>query len=153
MTSLWTDGDFRDEFENSVAIALIYSACDTTSCCDEGWTKAGDKKCFKFIDVWTYAKDHCSSSELARIENREENDIAQSLIPSNVHSASLGFKRPFNFPSGFTRWNNGEPNGSGIPTGTPYEACVEMYRSSGLWNDVSCWIALPAICSKPCRQK
>ncbi|XP_074653674.1 C-type lectin domain family 10 member A-like [Tubulanus polymorphus] len=136
-------------------ISTLLLVCLTTTVsgcvCDEGWAQAGDTKCFKFFEESLPQDQHCGSSELARIDSMEENNVARNQIPTGVTTAWLGFRRPFNFTTGFTRWRIGEPNGFGGKYG--YENCVEMKRRRGVWNDVVCNKQMPAICSKDCQQQ
>ncbi|XP_074653680.1 pulmonary surfactant-associated protein D-like [Tubulanus polymorphus] len=142
-------------------ISTLFLICSTTAVsacvCEAGWTKAGNTKCFIFSSGSLSQHQHCSSSRLAMVESVEENNVAQSLIPSSVHSAYLGFTDPdqmgfskFTFPSGYHNWANNEPSDVG---GDPpdKEPCLEIYQTSGKWNDVNCWDYKPAICSKNCQ--
>lgn len=49
-------------------------------------------------------------------------------------------------PVDYTNWNNGEPT---YATQPGYEDCVEMYLSTGKWNDVDCLNNQGYVCEQP----
>merc|ERR1719229_1623556 len=74
---------------------------------------------------------------LATINNGHEQRVAYHLIRrfSRSHSALTGMRRAHRLPRSrrYKFWNRGEPNNC-----CGGEPCVEVYKSSGRWNDIKC---------------
>ncbi|XP_074656389.1 uncharacterized protein LOC141909702 isoform X2 [Tubulanus polymorphus] len=122
-----TKNSYYCKCQDGFVLSADQKQCKELNCaCDSGWTRASPGKCFKYT---ASGRDEIRS-QLAKIDNANENGVARKLI-SNYTSAFIGFRRPFKMA--YTNWNWGEPNNRPAP-----ENCVEMFPNSGKWNDINC---------------
>lgn len=97
--------------------------------------------------TWDEAKAYCESlgGHLATITSAEENNFIKDLVSSGTKNAYwLGasdaeeegvWKWITGEPFEFTNWSSGEPNDNGEIGDLYPEDYLEMYKSSGKWND------------------
>ncbi len=98
--------------------------------------------------IWSDALNYCRlfHTDLATIENQDENTKLQLLLNSNMGSAFMGLYRDMwkwsdQSSSVFTAWMTQEPNNfEGV------EYCAELYLPNVLWADVLCSKKLRFIC-------
>lgn len=90
--------------------------------------------------TWPEAEHKCEQrgGHLAVITDAGKQSFVHSLLPSDAWIG--GMRHDYdtstwmwinNDPWNYTNWNTGEPNDTG--TG---ESCTEMFKSTGLWNDL-----------------
>lgn len=105
---------------------------------------------------WVESEEQCQAAggSLAKVASKEGNAFVAALALVADASVWIGcndraFEGTFVWTdgtacpkptegTGFSNWYDGEPNGN--------EHCVEVYRSSGEWNDNSCSKKNPSIC-------
>lgn len=102
--------------------------------------------------TWAAARDFCaslkahlvtitSSGEQAHVETVGYNDRWIGFLrPESTPIASSSFKWITGEATTYTRWDSGEPNGSGY--------CARLRGSDGRWADYQCTQNLPAVCER-----
>ncbi len=98
--------------------------------------------------IWSDALNYCRlfHTDLATIENQDENTKLKLLLNSNMGSAFMGLYRDMwkwsdQSSSVFTAWMTQEPNNSG---GVEY--CAQLHLLNALWSDAACSKKLKFIC-------
>ncbi|ESO86195.1 hypothetical protein LOTGIDRAFT_235549 [Lottia gigantea] len=143
----------------------------TGRCADPTWTMFGDFCYFAdFLNSrsWPEARYICQSrgAELLSIHNKEELSFVKQLAHSQTFTtrrslfyrtssvankiwiglykvANGGFQWSDKSPALFLNWATGEPSDTDAKL---HENCVELYRDSGVWNDVDCFGNKAYIC-------
>eukprot|EP00057_Strongylocentrotus_purpuratus_P027654 XP_011682128.1 PREDICTED: macrophage mannose receptor 1 isoform X1 [Strongylocentrotus purpuratus] len=129
--------------------------------CPEEWTPYHDG-CYKVYAAqtdrksWPEALFQCSqlNGTLASIHTRQELELIRTLMIDGSVDIWTGLRRETaggfvwedETPVDYTNWNNGEPT---YATQPGYEDCVEMYLSTGKWNDVDCLNNQGYVCEQP----
>ncbi|XP_072326972.1 lectin-like [Scyliorhinus torazame] len=127
--------------------------------CPEGVVHFGH--CFTFVSQkmdWKSAEAHCQNlapgSHLASIHCKKQHDIILSMIPKvkekhmttwiGMHDIKTEGIHVWidDSPTDFAKWYPGEPNNEGN------EDCVQIIDKKTIgWNDESCRLKYPFICS------
>ncbi|XP_022088512.1 macrophage mannose receptor 1-like [Acanthaster planci] len=128
--------------------------------CTSGWIARGDY-CY-YIETgnrldwltWSEADAFCNNhgGHLTSIHSFAENDYIRSHTSPVNKNYWIGLREKVaggvhiwsdKTEFYYDNWNSGEPNDH-----AGEEKCVEMYPTSGKWNDMACGIPQPFICKK-----
>ncbi len=103
--------------------------------------------------TWELALDDCEDAglDLVSITDAAENAVVADLVEGLGRGAAwIGltdrtvedrFRWSDGTPTGFERWERGEPNDFGRG-----EDCAQIYPWNGRWNDASCVLRTPYVC-------
>ncbi|XP_077993991.1 macrophage mannose receptor 1-like [Glandiceps talaboti] len=127
------------------------------------WTAYGDF-CYNFDGLltrmsWPESSHACKNmgGDLLTIGSQEENEYIRQVIREIDRNMWIGLTRVGsggfawidNGPVSYTNWAPNEPTPAD-PSGEYKENCVEMYFTSGEWNDVDClWDQIGYACKIP----
>ncbi|XP_041458722.1 macrophage mannose receptor 1-like isoform X2 [Lytechinus variegatus] len=160
----WDDTNCQGLFKPLCKYSLITTPTEHPEMpgyCPDDWTAYHDG-CYKVFAQdndrmsWPEAQFKCDqlNGSLASIHTRQEMEIIRDLMTDgrvDIWSGlrrgdSGGFEWEDATPVDYTNWNNGEPS---FATQPGYEDCVEMYLSTGKWNDVDCLNEQGYVCEQP----
>ena len=125
--------------------------------CADGWSAAGDDKCYKFFtstETWAGARQNCVAlgGDLATPSSQTHQDVLDSLLTASSWIGANDRQQEDSWrtaaPDGavlsFTKWCGGEPNDS------VNEDCGEVvtYWGPPCWNDEACSDKQSYVCEK-----
>lgn len=148
--------------------------------CENGWIlNPVNSKCYFFNRAktfgaqgnraarWSEARADCSrrGGDLAKIRNGQENAFVHDLIKNNGDAWFGGTRDPLvqymkssgewewsrdlqRLSSGFRNWAPFEPNNHG-----GHQKCLQMYQTTGQWDDDNCWYGKNFVCEKEGRNE
>ncbi|KAK4312213.1 hypothetical protein Pmani_016336 [Petrolisthes manimaculis] len=140
-----------------------------SSVCGHGWTENTQTgECYRLVleelsfadarsecHAYYYDEESETRPDLVSIYSSQEQNFVFNLLSSEHLSQSviwMGMENDYDgnrwtddTPSAYFNWNDGEPNGY------YYEECIEMYTSTGKWNDGTCDLRHAFICEKKGR--
>ncbi|XP_076033567.1 macrophage mannose receptor 1-like isoform X2 [Oratosquilla oratoria] len=130
--------------------------------CPQGWVRLRGK-CHYFSGVnvtasFDTARSTCQvlnpKSDLVSIHSEAESGFMSLLAGPDTSNVWIGLRKEAetfvwtdNSPVDFTYWAFGEPSSDN--GGWSYEECVDVTDWNGAWNDDSCYLNFPYICTAP----